>query len=206
MRSLSVAALAVFLVSGCAAGPFVELPPGQPVAVACPNPVLVPSQDPHCVWETVVDVVDDYFRIEREEPTRLVGCTRTEGHLETFPETGATIFEPWRGDSVGEYERAESTLQTIRRRAMVRVLPAEQGYWVEVAVFKELENMLKPEHASAGSATPNYNSSLTRVLNPEKQQHLSLGWIALGRDPLLERRILGQIQSRFGGPGGPMRQ
>ena len=201
MRSLAVAGLAVLLTSGCAAGPFTELPPGPPLAAACPNPVLVPSQDPHCVWETVVDVVDDYFRIEREEPTRLIGCTPTQGYLETFPEVGATIFEPWRGDSVDEYERVECTLQTIRRRAVVRVVPAPQGYSVEVAVFKELEDMLRPEHSDAGSATQTYDGSLTRVLNPEKQRKLTLGWIPLGRDPLLEQRILGQIQARFGGLG-----
>jgi len=35
------------------------------------NPVFVPAGDPQCFWETLVDVVDDYFRIEREEPVRM---------------------------------------------------------------------------------------------------------------------------------------
>ena len=41
----------------------------------------------------------------------------------------------------------------MRRRAVVRVIPAQGGHWVDVAVFKELEDVVKPEHATAGAAT-----------------------------------------------------
>ena len=54
-------------------------------AVTFENPVFVPGTDFLRVWETVVEVVDDYFRIEREEPVRLVGNILTEGRLDTFP-------------------------------------------------------------------------------------------------------------------------
>ena len=165
------------------------------------NPMLVAVTGHQHVWETVVDVIDDYFKIDREEPVRLIGSTLTEGRLETFPQAGATIFEPWLNDSASGYERLESTLQSMRRWCVVRVIPAERGYWIDVAVFKQLEDVVRPEHATAGAATFRYDDSLTRVVNPATGREVNAGWILQGRDAALEQRILGHLQSRFGGSG-----
>ena len=198
MRGLTTAVLVLAVISGCAPGPVWTGPPGQPAIVFYDNPTLVPIADHQHVWESVVDVVDDYFKIEREEPVRLIGNTLTEGRLDTCPKPGATIFEPWHGDSADRHERIESTLQSIRRRAVVRVIPAEGGYWVDVAVFKELEDVLLPEHATAGAATFRYDDSLTRVVSPVGGQEINEGWIPQGRDTALEQRILGHLQQRCG--------
>ena len=201
MRSLVATGLMAVAVLGCAPGPYwagPPGPPGPPVAVFYNNPTLLPIADHACAWETVVDVIDDYFKIQREEPVRLIGNTLTEGRLDTFPTVGATILEPWLHDSAGGYERVESTLQSMRRRAAVRVVPAEGGYWVDLAVLKELEDVLRPEHATAGAATLRYDDSLTRVVNPVGGQNVNEGWIPQGRDTALEQRILGQLHQRCG--------
>ena len=57
-------------VPNCAGPP--GYPTAQPVATlpaapVHPNPVFIPIADPQCAWEQVVDVVDDYFRIESED-------------------------------------------------------------------------------------------------------------------------------------------
>jgi len=92
--------------SGCAGPSWSETPymvggmgqPGPPVGQAQPaglaNPLFIPIADPLCAWETVVDVVDDYFRIEREEPVRRMGDTLIEGGITTVPEVSPTVFEP----------------------------------------------------------------------------------------------------------------
>jgi hypothetical protein len=199
MRSLLATGLMVVAVSGCAPGPYwagPPGPPGPPVTVFHNNPTLLPITNHECAWETVVDVVDDYFKIQREEPVRLVGNTLTEGRLDTFPQIGATFFEPWLHDSAGPYERVESTLQSMRRRAVVRVMPAEGGYLVDVAVVKELEDVLRPEHATAGAATFRYDDSLTRVVNPVGGREVNEGWIGQGRDTALEQRILDHLHQR----------
>lgn len=208
MRGLLATGLLLATVSGCApsstwtAPPGV--PPGVPVTVFHDNPMLLPVADAECAWETVADVVDDYFKIEREEPVRIVGDILTEGRLDTYPKVAATILEPWHADSVGRQARIESTLQSIRRRAVVRVMPAEGGYWVDVAVFKELEDVRRPEHATAGAATLRYDGSLTRVVNPVGEQQINRGWIPQGRDTALEQRILGHLLARSGQAGLPM--
>lgn len=164
------------------------------------NPALVPSCDHEFVWETIADVVDDYFKIEEEQPVRLVGQVVTEGRMTTFPEVGSTIFEPWRRDSVTRRDKIEATLQSIRRQAEVRVVPDQNGYLVEVIVYKELENVRNPDHASAGDATFRYDSSLTRVVDSLAERDPNEGWIDKGRDPALEQRILSEILARVGTP------
>lgn len=177
---------------------------GVPGGVLLDNPMLLPIADQELAWNQVVDVVDDYFQIDREEPVRQIGNTLTEGRLATFPKTGATLLEPWDGDSASPYERLESTLQSIRRYAQVRVIPAGGAHWVEVNVYKELEDLRRPEMATVGAATFRYDDSLTRVTNPVVTQAVHEGWIPQGRDPALEQRILAELRARCCPQTAPM--
>lgn len=189
------AALMILLlaVSGCLSGPPI-------VAVVQPNPLPIPAGDTDFVWEQLIDVVDDDFRIQHEERVQQFGDFAVQGRIDTFPETGATYLEPWRKDSVGRFERTESTLQTIRRRAVLRVIPNEGGFLIDVAVYKELEDLPQPEHATASAATLRFDSSLRRLSDPVGGQPVSEGWIPLGRDVQLEQRMLAKIRSRLAYP------
>ncbi|HUT93678.1 MAG TPA: hypothetical protein VMY37_29715 [Thermoguttaceae bacterium] len=198
MRRFIAVGLALLAAAGCAVNPPVTNPVWETTNVFQNNPVLLPVRDHELAWETVVDVVDDYFRIEQEEPVRLVGNVVTEGRLDTFPAVGSTMFEPWRRDSANPYEKLESTLQSIRRHATVRVSPAQGGYLVDVAVFKELEDVVQPMHATAGAATFRNDSSLTRVVSAVGEQEIHEDWIPMGRDTALEQRIIQQLMARAG--------
>jgi hypothetical protein len=209
MRNAAAGIIALALSGCCGMAP--NCPPGcpppiaaQPAAPAYPNPVFVPIADPQCAWEQVVDVVDDYFRIEHEEPARILGTVATEGKLETMAEVSPTIFEPWRTDTVDPQQRMENTLQSMRRRAVVRVTPVPGGHWVDVAVLKELENLATPEFATAGAATLRYDSSLNRVVNPVTDVQMTKGWIFRGRDVSLEQTIIADLLSRCGQGGAQM--
>jgi hypothetical protein len=198
MSRLAAVGVLLAAIVGCAPGSF-WTGGTQPGAVLYhANPVLVPAGNPEWLWENLVDVVDDYFPIEREEPVRVIGGVPTEGRLDTFPAVGSTLLEPWRDDAANSYEKLEGTLQSIRRSAVVRILPAERGYWIDVAVFKQLEDVREPLQADAGAATFRYDGSLTRVVNPVGEEPIDEGWINLGRDAPLEQRILGQLLSRLG--------
>jgi hypothetical protein len=205
MRSSLLAVLTLLAVCGCAEGPDWTAPAGQPLPLALQNPLLVRIGNHEVLWDAVVDVVGDYFRIDWERPDAF-----TEGVIETFPKTGATIFEPWDHDSVTGYDRLESTLQSIRRRAVVRVIPipAEEGggFWVDLTVLKELENLKQPEHSTISGGTFRYDSSLTRVVNPEPgPADPNPGWIPQGRDTGLEQLILAQLQDRLSHLGPPVK-
>ena len=175
-----------------------DLPPG-PASITQQNPTFIPGTNRDFLWDQVVDVVDDYFRIERERRMQLAGNVVTEGRIDTYAQGGATWLEPHRHDSVGRYNRLESTLQTIQRRALVRVIPTDGGFLVDVAVYKELEDLSPPEHATAGSVTFRNDSSLEsnrdrlRVETDEERR-----WIPQGRDAALEQQILAQLHARLG--------
>ncbi|MGA1619838.1 MAG: hypothetical protein ACO37F_15165, partial [Pirellulales bacterium] len=139
------------LPSGTVIGPAGPMLPGPPPAPS--NSVLIPPLDAEVVWCQLVDVADDYFKVEQEQRVIFAQGIPTEGRIVTFPQTGATLLEPWRGDSVGFHERLESTLQSIRRIATIRLIPDPGGWRVEVVVQKELENLRRPMHATAGGAT-----------------------------------------------------
>ncbi len=192
---LVVCCCALLSLAGCAST-------SAPLAEPYSNPAFVISANPDLLWDDMVDVLDDYFRIEREDRIRLVGDIYTEGRIDTVPEPSATLLEPWRGDTANSYERTEATLQTIRRRAIVRVIPEAEGFLVDVAVYKELEDLAQPEHATSGKATFRYDSALRKYTEPVGGEPFTAGWISIGRDFALEQVILDDLLTRCGGPGG----
>lgn len=166
------------------------------------NPMFVPAMDREFLWNQTVDAVDDFFRIEREERVRLIGGVLTEGRIDTFPTTGSTLMEPWRGDSTPGYEKWHATLQSIRRRAIVRVIPTEGGFLIDAQILKELEDLDKPENATAGGATLRHDGSLVRQEGAAGRFSHTLGWIPLGRDASLEQKILADLAARLSLPAG----
>lgn len=161
------------------------------------NPLFVPALDREFLWNQTVDVVDDFFRIEREERIRLIGGVLTEGRIDTFPKVGSTVFEPWKEDSTWGSERWLATFQSIRRRAIVRVIPTSGGYLIDVVVNKELEDLDKPENATAGGSTLRHDGTLNRREGTAGRYSTTLGWINKGRDESLEQLILERISQRL---------
>jgi hypothetical protein len=213
MRTVIAAATIATALGGCAGPEYAVAPcgppqpivePVQPAPVVYGNPIFIPVADHQCAWEHVVATVSDYFRIGREEPVRVLGNTAVEGTIETIPEVSPTLLEPWRRDTGAPPQRLENTLQTMRRRAVVRVTPVQGGHSVDVQVFKELEDNQRPDNATAGSATFRYDSTMTRIVNPIGAPSASQGWIARGRDSSLEQNIIGDLLSRCT-PNRPMR-
>lgn len=195
------------------AGPMPAGPLPQPAAAILPdNSVVIPPLDAEVVWNKLVDVADDYFRVAGEQRPVFAGGLPTEGRIDTYPQTGATLLEPWRGDSVGFRERLESTMQSIRRIAAIRLIPDPAGWRIEVTVEKELENLRRPMMATVGGASFRNDDSLYRYgtplptlgqrigdqPRPVASPTPAAGWIPLGRDPLLEQRMLGKVLAELG--------
>jgi hypothetical protein len=164
-----------------------------------PNPLRVPVTNHEYAWDQIAQVVANYFPIQSEERVRIDGDLWTEGRIETPYRAGATALEPWRGDSVGAFNLWQSTLQTIRRKALVRVVPEASGYAIEVQVLKELEDLPQPERASAGVATLRTDTALpSPTTNEISRVRSSRYWIPQGRDAALEQKMLAEMQSRLG--------
>lgn len=178
MFAAGLVAAAVFGQSGC------SIVAPRPVAE---NPLLVPSADFETVWKTTVAVLDEYFDIASEN--------RLSRTIVTQPQAGATLIEPWNGDSVGFDERLESTIQTIRRFARATITEAPGGgFVVKIEVHKELEDLAKPERAAAGRAVFNNDFPVNRSREIVGPVPVPNGWIRLNRDSKLEQVILQRIR------------
>lgn len=183
---------------GNALAPQVGLPVADTQVAALPNPLKVPVSNHDYAWDQIVDVVSDYFPIAREQRVHIDQQVWTEGRIETPYQVGATMFEPLRRDSVGAFNRWQSTLQTIRRRAEIRVVPEPDGYVIDIRVDRELEDLPKPEEASAGAATLRNDSSLpSGARGAVSRTEWSPYWIPLGRDVPLEQKMLAEIRDRL---------
>lgn len=164
---------------------------------AIENPLFVPPIDREFMWQQLVDVVDNYFKIDREDRVRSINGVLSEGRIDTRPTIGSTWLEPWNFDSTAGYEKTHATLQSIRRRGTVRVIPNEAGYLVDVTVQKELEDLSKPVHATAGSGAVRHDGTVVRIEGEGGRLALPLGWIPLGRDITLEQKMLAEIKGRL---------
>jgi hypothetical protein len=179
------------LTGGCMTKPLLDNPvlirPNPGVSVD--NPVFVPEGPPAygLVFERVLDVVDDYFEIAY--------ANRYDGRIETFPRISPGLEQPWKAGSPDCYQRLEATLQTLRRRADVLIRPADDGgFFVQVTVFKELEDLPKPIRATSGAAAFRSDNSVERQFEVIDPTVFESNWIPLGRDAELESLILQRIK------------
>lgn len=189
-RRLVILVLLALTLVGCAT------PATSPLVVQ-QNPTLLPWINRDLLWDQIVDVVDDHFPIASERRVQMVGDVMTEGSIITIPKISSTIFEPWRRDSANTYDKFENTLQTMRRRAVLRVIPTGDGYLVEVTVFRELEDLPRPANSSTGDVILRNDDSLERFATPQLGQPLTRGWIPQGRDTAMEQYMICRLQDRF---------
>jgi hypothetical protein len=165
---------------------------GNAVPVSNPLPVRATNDD--FLWERTVDVLHDYqFQLVREDRLARV--------IETDYKVGSGCLEPWHHDSVGPWNRLESTLQSIRRKVRVTLMPSDGGggYFVSVEAFKEREDLPGVAGNSPGAATFQESTPLQRDLNPVVGQSKPSRWIPSGRDLDLEQAILASLRGSFSG-------
>lgn len=200
LAKFGTAATLLVLLAGCRARVAPLAAPTLPAGgLAVSNPLFVPSTDREIVYQQVVDTIDNYFKIQSERRMRLVGDIVTPGRIDTFPVIGTTLLEPWRDAYDLGPETVHNTLQTVRRFAIVEMLPTEGGFLISVHVMKELEDVSHPQDSSIGNATLRYDNTLVAAEQQVKEGPITLGWIPLGRDMSLEQKILLEIQARLSG-------
>jgi len=164
------------------------------------NPIYVQVRDHEFLWSVVVDVVDSHFEIAHEEPVRLYDNVLTEGRIDTQPKIAASVTEFWHADSVGLSERLNCTFQTIRKKALVRVVPVVGGFQIEVLVHEELEDLRSPILSQTTNANLRYRNDTDPLTDKIDVNMASKGWMMLGRDTALEDRLLLEILYRLEHP------
>src|SRR5262249_38175926 len=158
-------------------------------ASAAANPLYVPLGPLAygLVFEKVIDILDDYFEIAY--------ANRYDGRIETFPRIAPGLEQPWKPGSPDFDQRLLATLQSIRHRATVIIQPADNGgFFVQVTVFKELEDVPRPIRATGGDAIFRSEPTVERQFEVIDPTRFEANWIPIGRDIKLEQVILERIK------------
>jgi hypothetical protein len=185
------AGLAMIL-GGCASGPLLENPLQVRTERAVPheNPLYIPQGEMAYarVWEKTLDILSDYFILSYQN--------RYDGRIETQPTIAPGIEQPWKPGSPDLYQRVLAFCQTIRHRAVVQITTARDGgYFIDVKVLKELEDLPRPSRAIAGDATilGNLAGDPRRQFDIVEPDVIDQNWIPIGRDSKLEQVILDRL-------------
>lgn len=176
--------------TGCVTGPLQENPVRLKAdnLVLTENPVYIPLGPPSypAVFEKVIDVLDDYFEIAYSN--------RYDGRIETHPRISPGIGQPWKPGSPDVYQRLLASFQTIRHRAIVLIQVADDGgFFIDVKVLKELEDLPRPALASSGSAAFQGYNTVERQFEVIDAATFESSWIPIGRDTNLEQVILARL-------------
>jgi hypothetical protein len=144
------------------------------------------------VFEKVLDVLDDYFEIAY--------ASRHSGIIETFPSISPGLGQFWKPGSPDLYQRTLATFQTMRHRAIVRITVAENhGYFIDVKVLQELEDLPNPSRYLGGRAQFGSQPTVERQYEVVEAGQYEGNWIPynregkIWRDPKLEQVILSRI-------------
>src|SRR5262249_4474950 len=143
--------LALILAAVMSTEPVTAAPPESPPVAdgktVIENPVYVPlgPNSYGMVFEKVFDVISEYFEIAY--------ANRYDGRIETFGRVAPGLEQPWRPGSPDWYGRLLATFQSLRHRAFVIIQLADDGgFFVQVVVFRELEDVARPIRSTAGAA------------------------------------------------------
>jgi hypothetical protein len=191
MRRMGWMAWMMALISGCASGPLLDNPLliSTDPSITVENPVFVPGGPTAygAVFERVLDVVSNYFEIAHQ--------SRYDGSIESFPRIAPGYEQFWKPGSPDAEQRLLATFQTIRHRCLVKIEPANDGgFFINVKVFKELEDLPRPVRSTAGAASFRSDNTVERQFEVIDPTVFESQWIPLGEDTKLEQVLLQMIK------------
>jgi len=166
-----------------------DTPPVADGKTVVENPVYVPlgPNSYGMVFEKVFDVVSEYFEIAY--------ANRYDGRIETFARIAPGLEQPWRPGSPDWYGRLLATFQSLRHRAFVIIQLADDGgFFVQVVVFRELEDVARPIRSTAGAAAFRSDNTVERQYEVIDPAVFEKAWIPMGRDTCLENAIIQKIK------------
>lgn len=184
--------LTLTLGTGCVTNPFfvdggTVSPTGEPIVAQ--NPVWIPlgPQAYGTLFEHVLSVIGNDFEIAY--------ANRFDGSVQTHPRVSPGLCQPWKSSSPDVHERLFATLQSVRQRAEVFLQPADNGgFFVDVRVYRELEDVSRPSAATVGAAVFRSDATVSRQFEVIDGAPREARWIPLGRDHAYEQKLLDRIR------------
>lgn len=168
--------------------------PGQNAANCdCENPVYVAlgPQAYGTVFEKTLEALHD-------SGFEILESNRYDGRIETMPRIAPGVAEFLKPGSPVIGERVLASFQTYRHRASVKIQPADNGgFFIQVLVFKELEDLPRPVRSTVGAAVFRTQNNVERQVDIVDPTVYEANWIPRGRDLSMEQQILRTLQKNL---------
>ncbi len=84
----------------------------------------------------------------------------------------------------------------MRRTAIIRITPVNEGFSVAIEVIKEIEDVNRSQLSSDGAASTRHDGSIVRTDPNLLGAPITQGWIRQENDTDLEQRLLREILGR----------
>lgn len=160
----------------------------RPIAPEGPSSESIAADGLEDIWDAALKVLQkhDFLPVRQD---------RAAGIIATLPTTSQHFSEFWRQDVAEPYGFAHASLHTTQRKATVRfVREGDTDAWsleVQVDVYR----LSTPESqvTSSSSAIQGFSGVLPTT---EGEIARNRRWVHLGRDEMMERRILNRILDR----------
>jgi hypothetical protein len=200
----SLAWAVLLMAGGCATGPLQDNPLPLGAGGAGPvrdanregNPLYLPVGPPSygLVFDKALDTLDDVFDIAY--------ANRYDGRIETFPRVAPGLFQPWKHGNMNPRDRIHASLQSLRHRAVLTILAADDGgYFVDLKVYKELEDLPAPARTLGAAASFRSSSTIERQYDVVDPNVVDISWIPVGRDTEFEQFVLRKLAVGATNPG-----
>jgi hypothetical protein len=121
------------------------------------------------------------------------------GYIRSGPLPGAQAFEFWRKDNVGDYNRTQANLHSIRRIVEFDISQQERKLCIGCDVNVERLNMPEYEVTSSAQAYRMFSRSgrSRQQLEANPAQEAGMRWFELGKDTRLSTEILKQLKEKL---------
>ena len=170
------------------------------ILAGCSSPMPLPSDGKVIADENFLAVWDAAMEVLREYRFTVDRADKREGIITTFPLVSRHWFEFWRSDTTTARDTLEASLQTIYRRATVRIRPVAPDspyYSASVRISVSRSDRLNPQVTCTSEAYDLFLSpegvprveSLTGLSGPIHTE----GEVEIGRDKNLEKIIQDRI-------------
>ena len=165
---------------------------GSKQAVVATEPICVAAGDTASAMQACEDVLGELqFVIEKLDVDS--GVIRTRGL------TGGQFFEFWRRDNVGAENAAMSSIHSVQRVAEMSVSQKGANICIDCNVQVRRLAMESKEDLSMTRAPGMFSGGSTTLqkLKLTRKQQEGMVWVELGRDPLLEQKILELVNNKI---------
>ncbi len=162
-------------------------PPPQPTQEA----LLIPGEDMDLAWDETLEVLrEHYFIPDRQD--------RREGLIISDPDLSKQWFEFWRDDAIGCYDIAESSLQSIRRTAIVTFVPMGKEIQIRLEINVQRKNQPQRQITTASGSFQVFRDQIPLVATGQPMSRGDVvSWVDIGKDIRLSNYLLSRIERRL---------